>query len=326
MQQIGFWQRVFSSGLLVLGLLAGAGAAADPVPVTVGAYVANIEEVNFKEGRLTIDFYVWFRWKDDARLESYKPLESMELMNGKIDGRGSTVEKVENGERYASQRITATIYQTWDIARFPFDAHVINVRLEDSRFDEHQLVFEPDTSNSHLGDELNLAGWEFPRFDIWAKSKVYRTSYGELQRRYSQSAYSRVSLLIEMRRQGYGLAVKVLTTVLIAALVAFVAFAIKPSNVDPRFGLGVGSLFAVAASALIVSGIVPDSAVLTMADQIHMLAMWLIFASLVQSAVCLKLEESGRERLYRRLDAASLVIYPLVLIAGSVWIARKAFI
>ena len=69
------------------------------------------------------------------------------------------------------------------------------------------------------------------------------------------------------RPGGRGAAIKLLSTVILATGVAFVSFMVKPSDLDARFGMGVGALFAVAASAFIVSASVPDSASLTVADQ-----------------------------------------------------------
>ena len=321
--------RVFLA-LLTLAALAMNGAAASPLApaeVTVGTYVNNVQDVTFKDGHLTMDFYVWFRWKADGRLAKYKPLDSLELINGEIDNKGSVVEKeLQDGNRYASARITATIYKTWEIALFPFDKHKVDVHLEDSKFDARQLMFVADDKNSHLGDEVALAGWTFHGFTIAAAPKAYKTNYGVIgPKEDAGSTYSRVKFSIEMRREGTGPAVKLLTTVCIATLVAFVAFGIRPTDVDPRFGLGVGSLFAVAASAFIVASTVPDTAVLTIADRVHILAMWFIFASLVQSAFCLKWDEAGRDLLYRCVDAWSLVLFPLAFGLATLWITSSAW-
>ena len=63
----------------------------------------------------------------------------------------------------------------------------------------------------------------------------------------------------------------------------------KPSDLDARFGMGVGALFAVAASAFVVSASLPDSASLTVADKMHMVALGFIFLTLLLSAFCLRL-------------------------------------
>jgi hypothetical protein len=106
----------------------------------------------------------------------------------------------------------------------------------------------------------------------------------------------------------------------LAPLVAFAAFLIKPTDVNTRFGVGVGALFAVATSAVIVAGAVPDSTALTAADRLHMISMSFIFASLVQSAICMKWDATGHEVLCRWLDRCCLLIFPLLfmLICGRI--------
>lgn len=57
------------------------------------------------------------------------------------------------------------------------------------------------------------------------------------------------------RPVGWGTAIKPLSTVILATGVAFVLSMDKPSDLDARFGMGVGALFAVAASAFIGTGL-----------------------------------------------------------------------
>lgn len=56
-------------------------------------------------------------------------------------------------------------------------------------------------------------------------------------------------------RVGWGTAIKLLSTVILATGVAFVLSMDKPSDLDARFGMGVGALLAVAASAFVGTGL-----------------------------------------------------------------------
>jgi hypothetical protein len=301
-------------------------AAAEPSKVVVGTYVNKVQDVSFRESRLTVDFYIWFRWKPEGDLKDYKPLESMELINGRIDSKSSVVEKKLGELNYASARVTATIFKTWALETFPFDSHRVRVFLEDSQFVSDNLVFQPDLTNSRLGDELSLPGWQLANFAIEALPKTYKSNYGDTSLPTdAQSTYSRLSFGMDMTRDGYGSAVKLLSTVVFATLVSFVVFGIKPSDVDPRFGLGVGALFAVAASAFVVASTVPDSGVLTIADEVHIVAMAFIFASVVQSAFCLKWDEAGLEERYKKVDYWSLIAFPLAFLLCTGWMVSKAF-
>ena len=196
------------------------------------------------------------------------------------------IEKKIGDVSYASARVTATIAENWNLTDFPFDWHRTQVRIEDSALTALDLVFVPDKTNSRLGDEIDMAGWRASNFMSDVQGKIYRTNYGDTSLPTdAQSEYSRYVIAWNMDREGWGTAFKLLSTVILATGVAFVSFMVKPSDLDARFGMGVGALFAVAASAFIVSASVPDSASLTVADRLHMVALGGIFVTLLISAL-----------------------------------------
>jgi hypothetical protein len=289
-------------------------------PVLVGAYVNKIQDLSFRENRYTIDFYLWFRWKAEGALADYKPLESFEIINGKIESKGSIVEKKIGDINYAVVRVSATMAETWELAEFPFDSHTVRINIEDSALTIPDLVFTPDRTNSGLGDELDIAGWNALNFIADVKDKVYRTNYGDISLpKDARSDYSRFVFGVDLARASFGSAIKLLSTVLLATAVAFVAFFVKPSDLDARFGMGVGSLFAVAASAFISASLVPDSGEMTVSDKLHMVALGFIFATLLISALGLKLEVGGREELAFKIDRYCLVLLPLAFFGWAAW-------
>jgi hypothetical protein len=301
------------AALWLTSVLAFASAHAEPAEVVVGSYINRIEDLSFRENRYTLDFYIWFRWKAEGALAEYKPLESFEIMNGRIDNKSSIVEKKIGDLSYASARVTATLSESWELANFPFDWHRPQVRIEDSVFTALDLVFVPDRANSRLGDEIAISGWTASNYDSDVQTWVYRSNYGDTSLpTNAKSEYSRYLISWNLDRVGWGAAIKLLSTVILATGVAFVSFMVKPSDLDARFGMGVGSLFAVAASAFIVSASVPDSASLTVADRLHMVALGFIFVTLLQSAFCLRLEVRGREELAFRIDHWCLAILPVL--------------
>lgn len=290
-------------------------ARAEPETVHVGVYVNGVQDVSFKDSKYVVDFYVWFRWRADTPVEDLKPLEAFEVMNGRIDSKSSVVERRIGKDNYASARVLATINEVWQLRAFPFDSHRLRVHIEESAHDLRALRFVPDVENSRLGEEMRLSGWTFSNFAIAVSDKVYKTNYGDVSLpRDAESAYSRVTFAADMVRDGNGLALKILTIVFLSTLVAFVGFGIRPIDLDPRFGLGIGALFAVVASEFIVSSLVPDSGVITLADQLHILALAMIFGSVVVSAWALKLAETDREAEAEQLDRRCLIGFPIVFV------------
>lgn len=311
-------------GALMLVLTAGS-ARAEPQQVVVGTYINKIQDLNFKENKYALDFYLWFRWKAEGTLADYKPVESFEIINGKIENKSSIDEKKIGDLNYASVRVSATMSENWLLGQYPFDAHSMKVNIEDSRFTTKDMVFVADKTNSRLGDEIDMAGWGASNFAAEIKSKVYRTNYGDIsQPADARSEYSRFTFAMDIHRDSFGSALKLLSTVLLATAVAFVAFMVKPSDLDARFGMGVGALFAVAASAFIAASSVPDSGVMTVADMVHMIALAFIFASLLVSAVCLKLEVTDREELAFRIDHYCVVLFPLAFYGWAAYVVWGA--
>lgn len=311
--------------LCLLSTLSGGAANAEPAQVVVGSYINKVQDLSFRENKYTLDFYIWFRWRAQGALAEYKPLESFEIMNGRIDSKTGVIEKKIGDLNYAIARITATMAETWDLTDFPFDWHRTQVRIEDSVYTAQDLVFVADQANSRLGDEIAMPGWTASNFGSEVQRKLYRTNYGDTSLPTDrQSEYSRFVTAWNIDRVGWGAAVKLLSTVILATGVAFVSFMVKPSDLDARFGMGVGALFAVAASAFIVSASVPDSASLTVADRLHMVALGCIFLTLLISAFCLRLEVRGREELAFKIDHWCLGILPLVFYGWVVWAIIRA--
>ncbi len=78
---------------------AAAYQAAAARKIHVGVYVKQIQGISLKDSLATVDFHVWFRWTG----EGLKPLESFDLVNGRIDSKQSIYEADINGVRSRSQ-------------------------------------------------------------------------------------------------------------------------------------------------------------------------------------------------------------------------------
>jgi len=92
----------------------------------------------------------------------------------------------------------------------------------------------------------------------------------------------------------------------VAVGVALLACFIKPTHVDPRFGLGVGALFAAVANSYLVGAEMPEGGEFSLADVINLLGIVTILITLTESTISLHLYESlDRPAVSRRLDRVS---------------------
>ena len=90
----------------------------------------------------------------------------------------------------------------------------------------------------------------------------------------------------------------------IAFFIAAISFVPHPSELEPRFGLPVGGLFAAVGNKYIIDSLLPESSSFSLVDTLHTITFLSIFATLVVSAIALKLYDIGRKE-----DAVSVNKY-----------------
>jgi hypothetical protein len=315
------WLRPLLLSLFCMGVLATLNVAtgqntappvsAEPTEVTVGTYVNQIYAMNLKENVFTVDFYIWFRWKGNA----VNPMETFELMNGKIEEKKTIPTRDIGDEHYAQARITAVINKFWDVSRFPLDSHDLPILIEDQDNALSQLRYVADTQNAGFNKDLKILGYQVAGGDSAIKDYHYKTNYGDISLPVgNESVYSRYGYVIHADRPGYSYFLKLFSTIFISSMVGFLAFLVKPVDLDPRFGLGVGALFAVVASTFIIASELPDSDRMSLADHINIASMIMIFSSLIQSTISLKIYEGSEDGKLtaKRLDSICFVVFPMV--------------
>jgi hypothetical protein len=275
-----------------------------PRKVIVGIFLNQIHGFSLRENKFEADFYIWFRWKGD----DLNPLETLNLMNGRIDSKESVYESVREGERYSYCRIRATIITSFDVSRFPLDNHTITLEVEDNDLEDDKLVYLPDVENSDLSPSVQVPGWQVAGARPAVVRNIYKTNYGDIALPPDQpSYYSRFVYSVALERRGFSYFGKLFLGVFVTAALAFLALFIKPTNVDPRFGLGVGAMFAAVSLQYIISSSMPETAGVTLADQLHLVGFTYIFLSIAASTISLYLFENGHEDASRRLDRIAIL-------------------
>ncbi len=273
-------------------------------PVDVGVYVNQIRGMDLRTSQFTADFWIWFRWRDGE----VDPSATFEVVGGQVESKAGEVrEELEGGIHYATARVVAIIHQQLDLSRFPLDAHTLAIVIEDTAHDSKGLRYVPDALNSRIDQGVHVPGFQLGAFRPTLSNHTYLTNYGDLSLPSdSGSTYSRVEFQIDLFRPGIGYLLKLFWSVYLSAGVALLAFLIKPTDLDARFGMGVGALFAAMASAYIISSALPETNQMTLADQASMIAVGVIFLSLTGSTASLYLFSAGHEQLSRKLDRIGL--------------------
>ncbi len=303
--------------LAVLALaLAAAPAAAEPVKVSVGVFVNQIYDMSLKDNQYSVDFWIWFRYKD----KSINPVESFEVIGGRMDSKSAneTVFDEASGEYYASARVNATITKFWNIMRYPLDNHVLDIIVEDNANDTDSIVYVPDAQNCALEPSVRVPGWTIGAIKAESTDHTYKTNYGDPSLPPGNpSVYSRFQFSIGINRVGIGFFIKMFFTVFVATLIALMTLFIRVQDLDPRFGLSAGALFAAVASEMVIAANLPDTNLITLSDRLHIVAIFFIFASIAESVVSLAFANADKEALSKKLDKVCLVVFTAVYLVAS---------
>lgn len=282
-------------------------AGAAPVRVTAGIYLDRIVELSVKEVGWTVDFYVWFRWRG----QEVDPGEKFQVVDGSIESKEKITDSTNGDERYTLYRVVSRITKFFDVSRFPRDDHVLTINVEVPASERYQLLFVPDNESSGVSSRVQIEGYSIYKQAILEKPHAYRSTHGDPRLAVgTERVQSQLRMGVWIYREGWGFFLKLFVGLFGAVGVAMLAFFIKPTDVDPRFGLGVGALFAAIANTYITSSLVPDTGVLTLADIINGVGILIIFLSLLESTISLYLyDRLGKVELSRLFDRVSFVIF-----------------
>ncbi len=289
--------------------------------VTVGVFVNQIHEFSLRDDSFTVDFYLWFRWKDPE----LKPYETFSVVDGRIESRTDpVVRELSNGERHAYTRVVAKITRFFDVSDYPLDNHQLAIIVEEEDLESQALRYVADGENSAASPSILLPGWDFERLSSEAGVGTYHSNFGDpTVPRGDQASYARLTTAVSFTRVGANFFIKLFFGLWACVLLSWLAFFMRPVNVDPRFGVGVGALFGAIASQYVVANALPDTNVITLADQMHLVAFFFIIVSVTQSTVSLWLWETERTETSRRLDMWFRAGMPLAYLVSLAYLLRS---
>jgi hypothetical protein len=131
---------------------------------------------------------------------------------------------------------------------------------------------------------------------------LYETGFGDNRVGKDSQIFSAFLVEMDIERNALGLFAKIFIGMYIAFLIAMLSFTIKPWELEPRFGLPVGGLFAAVGNKYIIDSILPESSTFTLVDTLHSLTFFSIFMVLLISVISLKIHEGGNTQKSIRIN------------------------
>lgn len=308
--------------LLLLSSFTGLRAqTAKPDTVTVGIYITSVHDIDFKDKEYTVNFWLWLKYKNKA----FDFSQNLEVPQAKTVTKAFVTIDSSNGRIYMMMKLQCVMKDSWKISNFPFDRQKLRLSIENSQFDSHDLVFKADTIGQHFDPRFTLNGWNIDSCLLTTGIKPYETAFGDETIPTPHTEYSNFRVRLDITRDATGLFWKMFLGMYVAFLIAYACFYIHVDNIDSRFGLSVGALFAVIGNKYIIDSSLPETTSFTLVDTLHGLTLFFIFAVVVASSISLRIVKKDKLQAANRFDmivAQSLLIIYVVLNAYFIMQAR----
>jgi len=317
------WKRHFAFIRVCILLLTSVQCVAQdtkPDTVKVGIYITSIHDIDFKQKEFTATFWLWLNYKNlDFAFDKY-----LEIPGAKTVSTSFSQTISDSSNVYMLMKIQCVMKDSWRIDNFPFDVQKLRISIENSQYDSSALVFVPDTLGEHYDKRFTLRGWNIDSCILSSGIKTYETSFGLDTLSNPISKYSAFRVRMSMHRDAMGIFWKLFLGMYIAFLIAFMCFFIHHDSMDSRFGLSVGSLFAVIGNKYIIDSTLPETTSFTLVDTLHGLTLFCIFIVIAATSYSLKLAKNGNADKADQFDKRMGIAMALVYLILNFWFIYQA--
>jgi hypothetical protein len=285
--------------------------------VLSGIYITSIHDINFKDKEYAINLWLWLKYKN----KEFDFLQNLEVPQAKSVSRSFSTIDTSGGRVYLLMKLQCVMKDSWAIENFPFDRQKLRFTIENSQFDSKSLIFAADTLGKHFDPRFTLRGWRIDSLDISTGIKAYETAFGDESLKKPHTDYSNFKVKIVINRDAMGLFWKMFLGMYIAFFIAFMCFYIHTDSIDSRFGLSVGSLFAVIGNKYIVDSSLPDSTTFTLVDTLHGITLLFILTIIISTSYTLKLVKQEKIEQAKKFDRmGSWVLLAVYVLLNSYFI------
>lgn len=233
---------------------------------------------------------------------------------------------VVDGKTWQLLKMKCTMKQNWKVDDFPFDKQHLIIRVENAVFDRDALVYELDTLGSTYDRELTIDGWNISKFYVDTKPNEYTTVFGDPNSDKLHSEYSAFNIHMEIERNAWGLFAKIFIGMYIAFLISSITFTLNPSELEPRFGLPVGGLFAAVGNKYIIDSLLPESSSFTLVDTLHTITFLGILATLLVAALSVNYFDKGEVEKSARVNRVGAILVVSLFVVSNLFLIANALL
>lgn len=275
-----------------------------PDTVYTGIYITSIHDIDFKQKEYSINCWLWLKYKN----KDFDFIQNLEVPQAKTFTKSYSTIDTSGDKVYLLMKLQCVMKDSWELNNFPFDRQKLRLSIENSQYDSDALVFTADSLGNHYDSRFVLSGWKIDSFKVFSKIKKYETAFGDPSLDQPHSEYGSYTVNIGIARDAMSLFWKMFIGMYLAFLIAYVCFFIHADSIESRFGLSVGSLFAVIGNKYVIDSALPETSSFTLVDTLHGVTLFFIFIIIVSTAHALRLIKKHDIVVANRFDKRVAII------------------
>jgi hypothetical protein len=285
-----------------------------PDTVKAGCYITSIHNIDFRAKEYTIDLWLWLKYKN----KKFDFVQNLEIPMAKSVNKSFSTVDTSNDKVFLLMKLQCVMQDEWKIDHFPFDRQKLRFSIENSQFDDKYLVFVCDTFGKHFDPRFTLHKWRIDSLNISAGKRVYETAFGDSGAKVPRIEYSNYKVVLQIDRDAMALFWKMCLGMYLAFLISYMCFFIHVDSIDSRFGLSVGSLFAVIGNKYIVDSSLPESTTFTLVDTLHGVTLFFILLIMIANSLVLKFYKQDNFAKANKFDkiGAQVLMAAYIIING----------
>ncbi|MCP4308561.1 MAG: hypothetical protein GY788_27535 [bacterium] len=229
---------------------------------------------------------------------------------GPLDVTQRLVEIDADGSIRVFGYFSSSVAATYDLRKFPFDNHVLEIQLESFSYDNESVEFSIRDDDLRVSEDLRPVEWRVASI----RARV------EDVERHGRASFSRVVVSLDVAREwGFYLFKLWLPLSLIVAF-SWIVFWMSDESLVNRVRVASTAFLTVVAYQFAIGGSLPRVAYLTLMDRLMIMSFVLIALSALQSMTSTKMREKDRKRA-EGFDRRCRWLFPLAYIAGVLTMA-----
>lgn len=259
-----------------------------PVQVSVGVELVEVSQINDRDEKIEIEFYVYYTWKDprfafDPAQEGTqrKLIDADDMWNpdpqllDELDVTvrgGKVVHSYPDGTLCFSRYYRGTIAGDLDLHEFPLDQQQLEIDLEEAGFEADQVVFVPGDVRALNPQRALPHGWLLQGLS----TEVHTSSYSKTGEKYSM-----LRLNIGAKRDPHYYFWAIVLPLIPIVAAAWVVFWMHPKEFSSQISVGITAMLTVVAYRIAIDSNLPPLNYMTRMDFFLLACQVFVFGAFI---------------------------------------------